>query len=113
MSFDIDIRTLTLKKNLKVLEITFFHEFTKDRTVQHKILEILNDDELLAIFTSMETRTYIVSEDVARRILEIADDTVKIEVMSLQELIREFEEDEYTVESDYYAKRLKPNVYRL
>ncbi len=63
--------------------------------------------------TTMETRTYIIPKDLLPEIQKLKDDSIEIEVKTLEELKKEFEEDPYTVDSDYFVKQLKPLVYKF
>ncbi|RLI80902.1 hypothetical protein DRP04_07255 [Archaeoglobales archaeon] len=106
----VDFRRLNFGKFVAV-DITFYHE--RPSKTHSKILEILNDNEPLWISATQETRSYIITRDMLELIKKIADNSIRIDVQSLQELKEEFENDSWVVEDDYYVTMLKQDVYKF
>ena len=111
----IDIRELDKSKYL-VLDIRYkFYNLLRPSDVQMRILEILGDEEPLPIWMSEEERTYVLPKDLALTITSLAenDENVEVNAMTLDEVIKEIDEDPWAVEDDYHVRELRKGVFRF
>lgn len=107
---EIDFRTLDPREYV-ALEVTFLYEHYGVTEAMAKIVDVLGDERVFWVPSSSEVRSYIVRKNIAEKVKKLADESVEIEVKSLSELIREFEEDPMTVEEDYLVTEIKEDVY--